>query len=138
LKPDISFEHSVNPQILRSYSDSGRDASRHTNKDDFPVRARSLGAISQLLEEIPSTSLVQDWLLDCLNRGALEKVQYLTILMDILNLPMLPDAKFEDWKERATRGWSYDMRSQQKLSMSNHFGRNIPPANPTVILSYLI
>jgi hypothetical protein len=117
LKPGISFGDSVNPQILRSYSDSGRDASRPTNKDDFPVRARSDGAILQLSEEFPSKSLVQDWLLDCLNRGALEKVQYLTIVMDILNLPMMPDAKFEDWKECATRIWSYDM--------ANHLERNI-------------
>jgi hypothetical protein len=109
LKPDLSPEDSVNPGILRSSSDSGRDASRYPNRDDLPMRARSDGAFSRLSEEFPSKSLVHDWLLDCLNKGALEKVQYLTILMDILNLPILPDAIFEDWEERATRVWSYDM-----------------------------
>jgi hypothetical protein len=104
LKPDLSPEDRVNPQILRSYSDSGRDASRHPNRDDLPMRARSDGALSRLSEEFPSKSLVHDWLLDCLKKGALEKVQYLTILMDIVNLPLLP----EDWEERATRVWSYD------------------------------
>jgi rubrerythrin len=79
---------------------------RHSGKTFRNTQSEVAGYCAN--DALPSSSRVNEWLLDCLQRNVNHKLHFVTMLQEILPLMDGCFLEYEQWEERIMRYWTFD------------------------------
>ncbi|KAH8727745.1 hypothetical protein GQ44DRAFT_69636 [Phaeosphaeriaceae sp. PMI808] len=132
--------------LTRQIRSEPGDFANHPDRTmQIPARARSDGGLQRPTKSVENASLVEVWLLDCLEKNVTERLLYMGILQKELGFIDEACLEFGYWKERIAEMWPFDMRKPTCCrngefllgkSTSSHITDTTKPVDSTELQSH--
>lgn len=110
LEPDLDLREQTVQHMSRRLSQPNMEHDLIFSHVRTASRACSEGAAPSMDGQLSLEELIGGWSLRSLKSSAMEKVLYLNIMRDELNMREAEDVKFGEWNDEITRVWNSDHR----------------------------